>query len=73
MPAPVSELAAEWKSLTRGELAFVALVGVGIVVLAFTVPGGALNGLISAVSVGLVAGLVIALNRRRQRRRKSRS
>ena len=65
----MSELAGEWKALTRGELAFVALVGLGIVVLAFTVPGGVLNGLVSAVSLGLAAGLLIALNRRRRRRR----
>ena len=70
VPAPVSELAGEWKALTRGELAFVALAGAGIVVLALTVPGGVLNGLISAVSVGLVAGLLIALNRRRRRSRR---
>lgn len=56
--------------LTRGELVFVALVGVGIVVLALTVPGGTVNGLISAVSVGLVAGFAIALNRRRRARRR---
>ena len=67
MPTPVSELAGEWKALSRGELAFVAVVGVGIVVLALAAPGGVLNGLISAVSVGLVAGLAIAVKRRRSR------
>ena len=70
MPAPVSDLAAEWTMLTRGELSFVALIGVGIVALALTVPGGVLNGLVSAVSLGLLAGALIALNRRRRRKRR---
>ena len=69
MPPPVSGLAGEWKTLTRGELFFVSLVGVGIVALALTVPGGILNGLVSAVSLGLAAGALIALNRRRRRKR----
>ena len=69
MPAPVSELAHEWKTLTASEAAFVAIVAVGIVVLAFTVPGGVLNGLASALSLGFLAGLVIALNRARRRKR----
>ena len=69
MPPPISELAGEWKGLTHGEFAFVALAGIGIVVLAFTEPGGVLDSLVSAVSVGLLAGLLIALNRRRRRRR----
>lgn len=69
MPAPVSELAREWKTLTASEAAFVAIVAVGIVVLAFTVSGGVLNGLVSALSLGLLAGLVIALNRVRRRKR----
>jgi hypothetical protein len=66
IPVPVADLAGEWKGLTPGELVFVALVGVGIVVVALTVPGGTLDSLISAISVGLVAGLAIALNRRRR-------
>lgn len=70
MPASVSDLAGEWKTLTPGELFFVALVGVGIVALALTVPGGVLNGLVSAVSLGLFAGALIALNRRRRRGRR---
>ena len=71
VPASVAQLAGEWKAFTRGEALFVALVGVGIVVLAFTVPGGVVNGFISAVSLGLVAGGVIAVSRRRRRKHTS--
>ena len=69
LPAPVANLADEWKTLTAGEAAFVAVAAIGIVVLAFAVPGGVLNGLVSALSLGLAAGLVIALNRARRRKR----
>jgi hypothetical protein len=68
VPAPVAELAGEWKGLSAGELAFLALVAIAIVVFGLTAADGVVNGLVSAVSLGLVAGLAIALNRRRRDR-----
>ena len=73
MPAPVAELAGEWKLLSAGELAFLAVVAVGIVVFGLTAAGGVVNGLVGAVSIGIVAGLAIALNRRRRERRAARA
>ena len=67
MPAPVAELAGEWRGLSAGELAFLVLVAMGVVVFGLTVADGVVNGLVSAVSLGLVAGVAIALNRRRRR------
>jgi hypothetical protein len=68
VPTPVAELAGEWKALSAGELAFLALVAVGVVVFGLTTADGVVNGLVAAVSLGLVAGLAIALNRRRRGR-----
>ena len=68
VPTPVAELAGEWKALSAGELAFLALVAVGVVVFGLTTADGVVNGLVAAVSLGLAAGLAIALNRRRRGR-----
>ena len=69
MPSPVAELAREWTTLSWGELAFLAVVALGIVVFGLTAAGDVVNGLVGAVSIGLVAGLAIALNRRRRAQR----
>lgn len=64
----VETIRSEWGALSRGELAFVALAAVAVVVLSVALPGGALGGIAAALGVGMAAGVAIGLNRRRRER-----
>jgi hypothetical protein len=61
-------VASEWKGLSAGELVFVAVVGVGIFALWLSGPADAATGLLYALLLGLLAGVAIAVARKRRAR-----
>jgi hypothetical protein len=62
----LSTVISEWKALSRGEVVFLALIALGVLVLAVSGWGGVAGGLVGALVAGLLAGVVVALARRRR-------
>jgi hypothetical protein len=59
-------VASEWKGLSAGELVFVGVVGLGIFALWLSGPADAATGLLYALFFGLLAGVAIAVSRKRR-------
>ncbi len=60
---------AEWRSLSRGEIAFLVPLAVLLVVVAVVGAGSPVTGILAALLIGLVGGAGIAVMRRRRERR----
>ena len=54
--------------LTRGELALLAVVAVGLVIWAGVGPSGVLAGVLPALALGVLCGVIIGLARARSER-----
>lgn len=66
----LATVTAEWKGLSAGELVFVGLVAVAIFALWLIGPADAATGLFYALLLGLLAGIGIAVARKRRDRRR---
>ncbi len=62
----LATVASEWKGLSAGELVFVGVVGLGIFALWLSGPADAAMGLLYALFFGLLAGVAIAVSRKRR-------
>lgn len=62
----VAPVVQERRSLSRGEVAFLIVVAVALIAAAIFGPGGVAFGLGIALAGGLMAGIAIAIKRRRR-------
>ena len=64
----IRDIASEWKTLSKPELAFLVVIAVVLITLGIVAPVGVEGALVLAALAGLLAGIVIALARRRAQR-----
>lgn len=60
------QIVLEWRSLSRGEIVFLVLVGAALVAFSLVGPGGGLAVAGATLVAGFSAGIVIAAGRRRR-------
>lgn len=65
----LDQVIAEWRGLTRGEFAFLALLAIALVALAIVGARGPETAIPAALAFGLLGGAAIAVIRRRKERR----
>lgn len=65
-PGLLADLLAAWRSLSRVEAVVAGAFAVALVVVAVAGPGGVLGGFVTAIGLGLLAGIAIGIGRQRR-------